>query len=595
MIAHRTARLPLSSLGILLLVIIVLTGPLTPSQAQTDVRFFTETGHSLRGSFRAFWEANGGVDTFGYPLSEEYVSSSTGRVTQWFERARFELTSQNQQSSVQLGRLGVEMTNGRVFPKVPPIQNTSERRYIAETQHIIQYGFKEIWETRGAERIFGFPISEEIYEVLDNGRWHTVQYFERARFEYWPERAPGRRVLFSLLGRMLVPAEVTGPTPPSNNPPPAPPQPPVPAPPAPTPPPIDLSVPPSVSARVSPEVGPPGTTFRFEAFGFKAGERVGVWLTAPDQSTFDAGFQVRADSEGSIAQEKVGLVSNEEFRDGIWSFNAQGIESRNQAIGYFRISRAANAGGSGDASRLGKIIHDQLPVRGNAFIVPIAGPSGFVFTLVGGGYSRGEQIGGWVTAPDNTSKAIEGSDIELNNDGVVQMRVTTRGFKDADYTAVAQGKTSSVLNAATFRLTNDYIAGPGTARPGNENGSVTPQEGGSGTTFQIRGQNLQPNEELEFWFTEPNGVYILFPGRVVADNQGRIGYDPPLDLALEGNDYLPGVYGFHFRGKSSGTRVSTYFTFLRQTNAGLMSGLEDQTDTTIVDSQIMPLLPAWMR
>jgi len=174
-----------------------------PSMAQSDIRVFPETGHSIRGVFRWFWEQNGSTDLFGYPITEEY-SGSNGRITQYFERSRFELVQINGVWTVDLGKLGLEVTEFKEYPKAPPTPNTIYRRYIPETQHIIQYGFKEIWETRGSMQIFGYPISEEISEILDDGEWHTVQYFERSRFEYWPNLPSGKRVLISLLGRQLV-------------------------------------------------------------------------------------------------------------------------------------------------------------------------------------------------------------------------------------------------------------------------------------------------------------------------------------------------------------------------------------------------------
>ncbi|HYP19030.1 MAG TPA: N-acetylmuramoyl-L-alanine amidase, partial [Chloroflexia bacterium] len=51
---------------------------------------------------------------------------------------------------------------------------------------------------------FGFPISEEYKETLEDGRSYTVQYFERARFEYHPENLPPYNVLLGLLGRTVT-------------------------------------------------------------------------------------------------------------------------------------------------------------------------------------------------------------------------------------------------------------------------------------------------------------------------------------------------------------------------------------------------------
>lgn len=56
--------------------------------------FFPETSHTLSGRFLKFWQKRGGLAVFGFPISEpfEEVSSADGqlRLTQYFERARFE-------------------------------------------------------------------------------------------------------------------------------------------------------------------------------------------------------------------------------------------------------------------------------------------------------------------------------------------------------------------------------------------------------------------------------------------------------------------------------------------------------------------------
>ena len=552
--AHRSFRSLMRWVAPVLALMIAAT--LFPAFAQSDVRTFPETGHTLRGSFRSFWEANNGLANFGLPLTEEYVGPN-GRTSQWFERARFELTEQGGRAVVELGRLGVEITGGKVFPKVPPIENSADRRYIAETQHIIQYGFKQIWETRGDTRIFGYPISEEIDEILEDGEWRTVQYFERARFEYWPNLPPGERVLFSRLGSALVPRELT---PPPGQAAPAP----APAPGGPPP-----AVPASVNASVTPQSGPPGTTFAFVAQGFEPGEQVGIWLTAPDQSTFGAGFQATADGQGSIASARIGLTADNSFADGLWSFNAQGVASKKQAIGYFRVARAA--GRAGDPNKLGLIAHDGLLRKGNVQITPAAAPAGRTFILAAAGYSPGESVSAWVTGPDGKSTPIDGAAVTLDAKGVVTVAVLTGGLPDGIYTAVARGNSSAVESAAAFRLTSDYLAGPGTPRPANVSGSATPADATAGTVIQIRGQGLAANEELEFWITEPSGAYTLIGAK--ADSQGRLGYNPVFDLRVT-NEYLSGVYGLHFRGRSSGRRVDIYFTVTGTSGNGTLGFLQ---------------------
>src|SRR6476646_4095108 len=91
------------------------------------------SGHYLRGAFRSFWERNGGLGIFGLPLTEEYIRKSDKRIVQYFERARFELTVRGNQAIVDLGRLGIEVTGGRVFPRTPPVPSTGSRIYFPET------------------------------------------------------------------------------------------------------------------------------------------------------------------------------------------------------------------------------------------------------------------------------------------------------------------------------------------------------------------------------------------------------------------------------------------------------------------------------
>lgn len=70
--------------------------------------YFQATGHTLAGRFEDFWKANGGIATFGYPISEVIVQNGTK--VQYFERARFELaTDAAGFTSVKLTPLGEQI------------------------------------------------------------------------------------------------------------------------------------------------------------------------------------------------------------------------------------------------------------------------------------------------------------------------------------------------------------------------------------------------------------------------------------------------------------------------------------------------------
>jgi peptidoglycan/xylan/chitin deacetylase (PgdA/CDA1 family) len=170
----------------------------------TDQRYFPETGHWLSHGFLAYWERYGGLAIFGYPLTEEFQQD--GVTVQYFERARFEWHpgAWPERMDVLLGRLGVELTADRVneMPFRPVVAaNDANCSFYPATGHRLCFGFRAYWQSHGGLAIFGFPISEEFREVNpDTGITYTVQYFERARFEYHPEYAGTPYAV--LLGRL---------------------------------------------------------------------------------------------------------------------------------------------------------------------------------------------------------------------------------------------------------------------------------------------------------------------------------------------------------------------------------------------------------
>jgi amicyanin len=88
-----------------------------------------------------------------------------------------------------------------------------------ETGKTVQGRFLTYWRGNGLDfgdagvsyreslALFGLPISDEIQEKIGEGTY-TVQYFERARFEYHPEISDQRyQVLLGQFGRQIHPAD----------------------------------------------------------------------------------------------------------------------------------------------------------------------------------------------------------------------------------------------------------------------------------------------------------------------------------------------------------------------------------------------------
>lgn len=194
----------------LFLAILVVMGLLTPAPsraADTGVgtpRWFSQTGHTLAYSFGVFWELHGGLPVFGYPLSEVFVED--GRPVQYFERARFEWHGEDALVLAgHLGRWAAEEAMGQpaFAPVATPAQ--ADQDYFIETSHTLAGSFRQFWQTHGGLSAFGFPLSEAFVESnQQDGQSYTVQYFERARFEWHPELSSGDQVQLGQLGRQYL-------------------------------------------------------------------------------------------------------------------------------------------------------------------------------------------------------------------------------------------------------------------------------------------------------------------------------------------------------------------------------------------------------
>ena len=85
--------------------------------------FFPESGHTISGSIRNFWEQHGGLQIFGYPLSETFEEDRTNLRMQVFERAVIE-DHDGTLKFRQLGRKRAEddgsFANNQAFWPAPP-------------------------------------------------------------------------------------------------------------------------------------------------------------------------------------------------------------------------------------------------------------------------------------------------------------------------------------------------------------------------------------------------------------------------------------------------------------------------------------------
>jgi polysaccharide biosynthesis protein PslG len=175
-------------------------------------RYFDETGFWVQGHFREYWETRGGLFVFGYPITSVFWDEEDELYKQYFQRAIFEYHPDNAgtEYEVLLMLLGNDRAADRrgepEFQPVEAFEDNQSHRYFHLTGHAIGHGFKTFWESNNGQRNFGYPISREFDERNDpppagDGEIHTVQYFERNRFEWHPEhQGTEYEYLLGLLG-----------------------------------------------------------------------------------------------------------------------------------------------------------------------------------------------------------------------------------------------------------------------------------------------------------------------------------------------------------------------------------------------------------
>ena len=162
--------------------------PAPTSTPDPDVLRFAETGHTIRGAFRRFWERQGGLSIFGLPLTEELFVD--GIVVQYFERARFEARD----DAVSLARVGAEVLRAG-DTTIAPAAPRANCQFFAETRHNLCPPFLQFWQRAGGVPILGYPLED----AQQDGPL-LIQHFERGRLE----AAPGKPIQLGRIGAQVL-------------------------------------------------------------------------------------------------------------------------------------------------------------------------------------------------------------------------------------------------------------------------------------------------------------------------------------------------------------------------------------------------------
>jgi hypothetical protein len=188
-----------------------------PLAAAPGERCFAETAWCIRGRFLAHWEANGGLARNGYPLTgerRELLEDGEEYTVQYFERVRLEYHPENPApDDILLGQFGRRILSAayarihdhREYERVTaPADRLPGGEYFAETGHNLGGRFLAYWRANGGLAQFGYPLTEERFDTLEDGKLYRTQYFERGRLELHPENAAPHGVLLGQFGRQIL-------------------------------------------------------------------------------------------------------------------------------------------------------------------------------------------------------------------------------------------------------------------------------------------------------------------------------------------------------------------------------------------------------
>ncbi len=202
------------------------TATFTVAGSTDDRLCFPETGRCVSGRFLARWRASGGLPINGLPLTDEFVTTledNRSYLVQYFERTRLEYHSEVAAPyDVQFGQLGRRILATVPNAPVAPVAQREGTAFYPETGHNVVADFVAYWAANGGLPQFGYPLTEEFDQVLEDGKTYRVQYFERARFERHPENPDPYKLQLGQFGRRVCGAACTSVPIPSASPAPSP-------------------------------------------------------------------------------------------------------------------------------------------------------------------------------------------------------------------------------------------------------------------------------------------------------------------------------------------------------------------------------------
>jgi hypothetical protein len=183
---------------------------------------------------------------------------------------------------------------------------------------------------------------------------------------------------------------------------------------------------------VYPNEGAPGTRFGFNVSGFKARERVSVWINTPDGKVIATGIENldRATRQGRVSWN---WTAPKDASEGIYQMVALGLSSGYQQVISFRVKSAVIQSASGN-------VEPQL-----------VAPGGLV-TFYAAGFLLDEDVQIWANDPNGQQITVELSYKELYNGRVDASWILPAQAQSGQWSLVIRGVDSGIQQVLPFRV-----------------------------------------------------------------------------------------------------------------------------------------------
>jgi hypothetical protein len=256
-----------------------------------------------------------------------------------------------------------------------------------------------------------------------------------------------------------------------------------------------------------------GAYVTFSGNGFQANEVLSLWATTPDNQTIQL--------DGTQADGSGGFSISVSFPSaGMWQVTAQGNTSGIQYVGQFSVSTTGPAAppplpsatttsptagtGSTSSSTTSSAPPAGLPPGTSTVNM------GATATFSGSGFTAGETINIWVTAPDSTVTPLQtisadgsggaNGTTSFNSGGLWQ--VTMHG-KDSAHEVVSRfyvpGGTTPPTNTTTTGSTTSSGSVPAGLPSGTQSTTI-------GASVSFSGSGFNANEGIGIWVTAPDST-----------------------------------------------------------------------------------------